>query len=56
MKQKVSFAKLLLYYALPVCGLLNLYKDYCPIGNQECFKSEVGHSFSLFWEDEGDAF
>lgn len=56
MKQKISFAKLLVYYTLPVCGLLNLYRDYGLVGNQECFESEVGHSFSLFWEDKGDAF
>lgn len=51
MKQKKSFAKLFLYYALPVCGLPNLYRDYGPVGNQECFESEAGHSFSLSWED-----
>lgn len=56
MKQKISFAKLFLYYALPVCGLLNSCRDDGPVGNQEHFDSEVGHSFSLFWEDADDAF
>lgn len=47
MKQKLSFAKLLLYYALPVCGLLNLYRDYGPVGNQEHFEPAVGHAIFL---------
>lgn len=47
MKQKMSFAKLLFHYALSVCGLLNLYRDYGPVGNQERFDPAVGHAIFL---------
>lgn len=47
MKQKISFANLFLYYVLSVCGLLNLYRDYGPVGNQERFDPAVGHAIFL---------
>lgn len=47
MKQKIPFAKLFLYYELSVCGLLNLYRDYGPVGNQERFEPAGGHAIFL---------
>lgn len=55
-KQQKSFAKLLLYYALTICGLVNLHGDYGTVGSQECFESAVGDASFFFWEGEGDVF
>lgn len=56
MKQKIYFAKLLLYYALTISGLTNRDGDYGTVGNQECFESIVEDASSFFREGEGDVF